>query len=87
MPSSADTARHDTSALCPVSIAFGVTFSQPYHKHNVAIYHTHIHTGLKVIIGTPTPPPSPSFYDPFSGTTWVSQCQKGTSGLYGASED
>jgi len=30
-----------------------------------------------------TPPPQP-FYGPFSGTTWVSQCQKRTSGLYGA---
>jgi len=31
------------------------------------------------------PPPQP-FYGPFSGTTWVSQCQKRTSGLYGAGE-
>jgi len=27
------------------------------------------------------------FYDPFSGTTRVSRCQKRTSGLYGATED
>jgi len=27
------------------------------------------------------------FYGPFSGTTHVSQCQKRTSGLYGARED
>jgi len=27
------------------------------------------------------------FYGPFSGTTRVSQCQKRTSGLYGARED
>jgi len=27
------------------------------------------------------------FYCPFSGTTWVSRCQKRTSGLYGARED
>ena len=27
------------------------------------------------------------FYGPFSGTTWVSRCQKRTSGLYGARED
>jgi len=87
MPSSADTARHDTSALCPVSIAFGVTFSQPYHKQNVTIYHTHIYTGLKVITGTPTPPPPQLFYGPFSGTTRVSQCEKRTSGLHGARED
>jgi len=34
------------------------------------------------------PPPSPQpFYDPFSGTIEVSQCQKRTSGLYGARED
>jgi len=26
-------------------------------------------------------------YGPFSGTTWVSRCQKRTSGLYGARED
>jgi len=32
------------------------------------------------------PPPQP-FYGPFSGTTWVSQCQKRTFGLYGARED
>ena len=31
-------------------------------------------------------PPQP-FYDPFSGTTRVSRCQKRTSGLYGARED
>jgi len=31
-----------------------------------------------------TPQP---FYDPFSGTTQVSQCQTTTSGLYGARED
>jgi len=31
-----------------------------------------------------TPQP---FYDPFSGTTRVSRCQKRTSGLYGARED
>jgi len=28
--------------------------------------------------------PTPPLYGPFSGTTWVSQCQKRTSGLYGA---
>jgi len=33
---------------------------------------------------TTTPQP---FYGPFSGTTWVSRCQKRTSGLYGARED
>ena len=31
-----------------------------------------------------TPQP---FYGPFSGTTWVSRCQKRTSGFYGARED
>ena len=31
-----------------------------------------------------TPQP---FDGPFSGTTWVSRCQKRTSGLYGARED
>jgi len=33
------------------------------------------------------PPPAQPFYGPFSGTTRVSQCQKRTSGLYGARED
>jgi len=33
---------------------------------------------------TTTPQP---FYGPFSGTTQMSQCQKRTSGLYGARED
>jgi len=33
-----------------------------------------------------TTPPQ-LFYGPFSGTTRVSQCQKGTSGLRGARED
>jgi len=33
---------------------------------------------------TTTPQP---FYGPFSGTIRVSQCQKRTSGLYGARED
>ena len=28
--------------------------------------------------------PTPPLYGPFSGTTWVSQCQKRTSELYGA---
>jgi len=28
-----------------------------------------------------------TFYGPFSGTSWVSWCQKRTSGLYGARED
>jgi len=35
---------------------------------------------------TTTTPPQP-FYGPFSGTIWVSWCQKRTSGLYGARED
>jgi len=35
---------------------------------------------------TPHAPPQP-FYDPFSGTTLVSRCQKRTPGLYGARED
>jgi len=30
------------------------------------------------------PPQPQSFYGPFSGTNQVSQCQKRTSGLYGA---
>jgi len=33
-----------------------------------------------------TTPPQP-FYNPVSGTIRVSQCQKRTSGLYGARED
>jgi len=37
-------------------------------EHERQETHTHIQT----------------FYDPFSGTTRVSQCQKRTSGLYGA---
>jgi len=35
---------------------------------------------------TTTTTPQP-FYDPFSGTTQVSWCQKRTSGLHGARED
>jgi len=35
----------------------------------------------------PPPPPPQLFYGPFSGTTRASQCQKRTSGLYGARED
>jgi len=38
-------------------------------------------------IHTTTPPPPQPFYGPFSGTTWVSRCQKRTSALYGARED
>jgi len=37
-------------------------------------------------LGLLVPPPQP-FYGPFSGTTWVSRCEKRTSGLYGARED
>jgi len=37
--------------------------------------------GLHGISGTHTPQP---YYGPFSGTIRVSQCQKRTSGLYGA---
>jgi len=35
------------------------------------------------------PPPTPTFYGGVGGggTTWVSWCQKRTSGLYGARED
>jgi len=36
---------------------------------------------------TTTPLPPQPFYGPFSGTTRVSQCQKRSSGLYGAGED
>jgi len=41
-------------------------------------------TVVRTVHTTTTPQP---FYRPFSGTTWVSQCQKRTSGLYGARED
>ena len=34
-----------------------------------------------------TPPPPQPLYDPVSGTTGVSRCQKRTSGLYAARED
>jgi len=44
-------------------------------KPNTTNTHIHHHT-------TPQP-----FYSPFSGTTRLSQCQKRTSGLYGARED
>jgi len=33
------------------------------------------------------PPPPQPFYGTFSGTTWVSRCQKRTSGRYGARGD
>jgi len=55
---------------------------------------TELHTAVKNKIYTNaaftklhsnTPPQL--FYDPFSGTTRVSRCQKRTSGLYGARED
>ena len=39
-----------------------------------------------LITCTTTTTPQP-FYGPFSGTTWVSRCQKTTSGLYGARRD
>jgi len=49
------------------------------------------HMLVKVCMQVPcwyfhTTPPQP-FYDPFSGTTRMSWCQKRTSGLYGARED
>jgi len=48
----------------------------------------HIHQSKEMYYNTKphhtTPQP---FYDPFSTTTQVSQCQKRTSGLYGARED
>jgi len=44
----------------------------------------HAHTEAQTILThTHTQP----FYGPFSGTTWVSWCQKRTSGLYGARGD
>ena len=42
---------------------------------NRATHTTHTHTHTQ------------PFYGPFSGTTWVSRCQKRTSGLYGARGD
>jgi len=39
-------------------------------------------TYIKMQYNSTTTPPQP-LYGPFSGTTWVSQCQKRTSGLYG----
>jgi len=39
------------------------------------------------LLPAPREPPPQPFYGPFSGTTWVSRCQKRTSGLYGARED
>jgi len=39
------------------------------------------------VCGDYTPPPPQPFSGPFSGTIWVSRCQKRTSGLYGARED
>jgi len=41
---------------------------------------------LKLALAVSIPPPQP-FYGPFSGTTWVSRCQKRTSGLYGVRGD
>jgi len=40
-----------------------------------------------LIVSSPPPPPPQPFYGPFYRTTRVSQCQKRTSGLYGARED
>jgi len=42
---------------------------------------------LQMFIVLHAPPPPQPFYSPFSGTTRVSQCQKRTSGLYGARGD
>ena len=50
------------------------TAAKLVYVHVYALSYNHHHT------------PQP-FYGPFSGTTWVSQCQKRTSGLYGARED
>jgi len=47
----------------------------------VSVFSSNAHN---MMLKTTTPQP---FYGPFSGTTWVSQCQKRTSGLYGARED
>jgi len=48
-----------------------------------------LYSGCKtvVVISTATTTPPQPFYGPFSGTIRVSQCQKRTSGLYGARED
>jgi len=58
--------------LKPGSTISGLEMEQTY-SHN---------TGVHTLGETPRP-----FYGPFSGTTQVSQCQKRTSGLYGARED
>ena len=50
--------------------------------------HTEKHVSDKISQFNPAEPQPPQrFYGPFSGTIWVSQCQKRTSGLHGARED
>jgi len=62
-------------------------FSHTYLLRHLATYLPETHTGQqrKEIKGTvvhmETPPPQP-FYSPISGTTWVSRCQKRTSGHF-----
>ena len=55
----------------------GIQLTQVYLDNDgtVEVVYTHTHTHTQ------------PFYGPFSGTTRVSQCQKRTSGLYGAKED
>ena len=57
----------------------GINSQQISYVHSVKNY-------LAVENGMNHTPPQP-FYGPFSETTRVSQCQKRTSGLYGARED
>ena len=57
-----------------------VTWQQLQNKlvpcHHYSVYDSIVHTQQQQL-----------FYGPFSGTTWVSRCQKKTSGLCGARED
>jgi len=48
----------------------------------ITLYYNQWHQSIVMHTGLPQP-----FYDPFSGTTQVSRCQKRTSGLYGARRD
>jgi len=59
----------------------------PYLTFRVSSAHLQCYWNLnEAIVNWKMLPPQP-FHGPFSGTTWVSQCQKRTSGLYGARGD
>jgi len=76
------------------SLVYLLVWSPPPHipyissPNQCLLFAAHAHTiATKVVIVDKKPPPPQPFYGPLSVTTWVSQCQMRTSGLYGARED